>query len=77
MGPGRHPTSGSVFLYFRGPENLTYEYAVGTRLIDDDAAWKPRVFDPDQSASIDMWRGPVAPTTRQRQLPPLVPAAQP
>jgi 2,3-dihydroxy-p-cumate/2,3-dihydroxybenzoate 3,4-dioxygenase len=75
MGPGRHPTSGSVFLYFRGPENLTYEYAVGTRLIDDDAAWTPRVFDPDQPTSIDMWRGPVAPTTRQRQLPPLVPAA--
>jgi len=75
MGPGRHPTSGSVFIYFRGPENLTYEYAVGTRLIDDDAAWTPRVFDPEQPTSIDMWHGPVAPTTRQRQLPPLVPAA--
>jgi len=74
MGPGRHPTSGAVFLYFRGPENLTYEYAVGGRLIDE-AEWKPRVFDPEESASIDMWRGPVAPTTRQRQLPPLVPAA--
>jgi len=75
MGPGRHPTSGAVFLYFRGPENLTYEYAVGGRLIGDEEAWTPRVFDPEQSASIDMWRGPVAPTTRQRQLPPLVPAA--
>jgi 2,3-dihydroxy-p-cumate/2,3-dihydroxybenzoate 3,4-dioxygenase len=38
MGPGRHPTSGAVFLCFRGPENLTYEYAVGGRLITDDAA---------------------------------------
>ncbi|MCZ0984791.1 VOC family protein [Streptomyces diastatochromogenes] len=75
MGPGRHPTSGSVFLYFRGPENLTYEYAVGGDLIEDDAAWTPRVFDPEQPSSIDMWRGPVAPTTRQRQLPQQVPAA--
>lgn len=74
MGPGRHPTSGSVFLYFRGPENLTYEYAVGGRLIEDETAWKPRVFDAEQPASIDMWLGKVVPTTRQRQLPPLIPA---
>ncbi|WP_433171499.1 VOC family protein [Actinoallomurus sp. CA-150999] len=74
MGPGRHPTSGAVFLYFRGPENLTYEYAIGARLIEDEAAWRPRIFDPEQPASIDMWLGPVAPTTRQRQLSPSVPA---
>ena len=74
MGPGRHPTSGAVFLYFRGPENLTYEYAVGGRLITDDAAWTPRCFDADQPASLDMWLGPVAPTTRQPQLRPPVPA---
>ncbi|MFI8461828.1 VOC family protein [Kitasatospora sp. NPDC085464] len=69
MGPGRHPTSGSVFLYFRGPENLTYEYAVGGRLIEADTAWIPRVFDPELPSSLDTWRGRVAPTTRQRQLP--------
>ncbi|MFJ8027759.1 VOC family protein [Streptomyces sp. NPDC096311] len=69
QGPGRHPTSGSVFLYFLGPENLTYEYATGGDLITDEAAWTPRVFDLGQPSSIDMWRGPVAPTTRQRQLP--------
>ncbi|MFJ8026187.1 VOC family protein [Streptomyces sp. NPDC096311] len=74
MGPGRHPTSGSVFLYFKGPENLTYEYAVGGDLIEDDTAWTPRVFDLGQPSSIDMWRGPVAPTTRQRQLPQPAPA---
>jgi 2,3-dihydroxy-p-cumate/2,3-dihydroxybenzoate 3,4-dioxygenase len=72
VGPGRHPTSGAVFLYFRGPENLTYEYAVGGRLITDDAAWTPRCFDADQPASLDMWLGPVAPTTRQPQLRPPV-----
>lgn len=74
MGPGRHPTSGSVFIYFRGPENLTYEYAFGARLIEDDAAWQPRVFDPEQTASIDMWRGPVRPTARQHKLPSPMPA---
>ncbi|MFE4756763.1 VOC family protein [Streptomyces mirabilis] len=75
MGPGRHPTSGAVFLYFRGPENLTYEYAVGGQLIEDDSTWTPRVFDLAHPSSIDMWRGPVAPTTRQPQLPPQVSAA--
>ncbi|GAA1072483.1 VOC family protein [Tsukamurella spumae] len=68
QGPGRHPTSGSAFVYFRGPENLTYEYAVGTRLIHDDDAWTPRVFDASLESSIDMWRGPIAPTVRQMQL---------
>jgi 2,3-dihydroxy-p-cumate/2,3-dihydroxybenzoate 3,4-dioxygenase len=74
MGPGRHPTSGSVFVYFRGPEGLTYEYATGTRLIEDESAWKPRVFDPDQPTSIDMWRGQITPLARQMQVPALEPA---
>jgi 2,3-dihydroxy-p-cumate/2,3-dihydroxybenzoate 3,4-dioxygenase len=24
-GPGRHPTSGAIFVYFSGPQNMTYE----------------------------------------------------
>ncbi|MDT5154288.1 MAG: 2,3-dihydroxy-p-cumate/2,3-dihydroxybenzoate 3,4-dioxygenase, partial [Mycobacterium sp.] len=75
MGPGRHPTSGSVFVYFRGPEGLTYEYATGTRLIEDESTWRPRVFDPGQPSSIDMWRGPIQPLTRQKQIPVAEPAA--
>lgn len=69
MGPGRHPTSGSAFVYFKGPEGLTYEYATGTRLIEDDDSWTPRVFDENDHLSIDMWGGAIAPTTRQIQLP--------
>ena len=46
MGPGRHPQSGAVFLYFLGPEGLTYEYSYGVRRITDEAAWRPRSFDP-------------------------------
>ena len=68
MGPGRHPQSTAVFLYFLGPEGFTYEYSFGVRRIDDDAAWTPRTFDPDEPGSIDMWLGPVRRVSSQRQL---------
>jgi 2,3-dihydroxy-p-cumate/2,3-dihydroxybenzoate 3,4-dioxygenase len=29
------------------------------RRIEDEAAWSPRTFDPDEVGSIDMWLGPV------------------
>ena len=28
-GPGRHPTSGSIFLYFLDPDGITLEYSFG------------------------------------------------
>jgi 2,3-dihydroxy-p-cumate/2,3-dihydroxybenzoate 3,4-dioxygenase len=68
MGPGRHPQSTAIFLYFQGPENFTYEYSFGVRRIDDEAAWTPRTFDPDEIGSIDMWLGPVQRVSTQRQL---------
>jgi len=68
MGPGRHPQSTAVFLYFLGPEGFTYEYSFGVRRIEDDAAWRPRMFDPDEPGSIDMWMGPKARTVSQPQL---------
>ena len=67
MGPGRHPQSTAVFLYFLGPEGFTYEYSFGVRRIEDDAAWRPRYFDPDELGSIDMWLGPHARTVSQPQ----------
>ncbi len=27
FGPGRHPTSGAVFLYFEGPDGMVFEYS--------------------------------------------------
>ena len=69
MGPGRHPQSTAVFLYFLGPEGFTYEYSFGVRRIEDDAAWIPRTFDPDEPGSIDMWLGPVSRPSSQPQLP--------
>jgi 2,3-dihydroxy-p-cumate/2,3-dihydroxybenzoate 3,4-dioxygenase len=68
MGPGRHPQSTAVFLYFLGPEGFTYEYSYGVRRIEDDAAWRPRTFDPDEVGSIDMWLGPVRRVSTQPQL---------
>jgi 2,3-dihydroxy-p-cumate/2,3-dihydroxybenzoate 3,4-dioxygenase len=44
FGPGRHPTSGAVFLYFVGPDGMTYEYSTGVRLITDEAGHQPRQF---------------------------------
>jgi 2,3-dihydroxy-p-cumate/2,3-dihydroxybenzoate 3,4-dioxygenase len=69
MGPGRHPQSTAIFVYFEGPEAFTYEYSFGVRRIEDDDAWVPRVFDPAEPGSIDMWMGPIERTTTQPQLP--------
>jgi 2,3-dihydroxy-p-cumate/2,3-dihydroxybenzoate 3,4-dioxygenase len=70
MGPGRHPQSTAIFLYFLGPEGFTYEYSFGVRRIEDDAAWVPRTFDPDEIGSVDMWLGPVQRVSTQLQLQP-------
>ena len=70
MGPGRHPQSTAVFLYFLGPEGFTYEYSFGVRRIEDEAGWTPRTFDPGEAGSIDMWLGPVRRVSTQAQLRP-------
>ena len=68
MGPGRHPQSTAIFLYFLGPEGFTYEYSFGVRRIEDDAAWVPRTFDPAEIGSIDMWLGPTTRPITQPQV---------
>jgi 2,3-dihydroxy-p-cumate/2,3-dihydroxybenzoate 3,4-dioxygenase len=56
FGPGRHPTSGAVFLYFEGPEGMVFEYSTGVRLItpDEEARYQPRQF-PAEPGSFCMW----------------------
>jgi 2,3-dihydroxy-p-cumate/2,3-dihydroxybenzoate 3,4-dioxygenase len=56
FGPGRHPTSGAVFVYFEGPDGMIYEYSSGVRLIapQDEAGYQPRQFPRDNS-SFCMW----------------------
>jgi 2,3-dihydroxy-p-cumate/2,3-dihydroxybenzoate 3,4-dioxygenase len=68
MGPGRHPQSTAIFLYFLGPEGFTYEYSFGVRRIEDEASWVPRTFDPDEPGSIDMWLGPTTRPITQAQV---------
>ena len=49
FGPGRHPTSGAMFLYFDGPDGMIYEYSCGVRMITDEG-YVPRQFPPVSSS---------------------------
>lgn len=53
FGPGRHPTSGAMFLYFEGPDGMVYEYSSGVRDITDPG-YQPRQF-PFGVESFCMW----------------------
>ena len=52
FGPGRHATSGAMFLYYDGPDGMTYEYSSGVRMVDD--TWRPRQF-PFTAESFCVW----------------------
>lgn len=56
FGPGRHATSGAIFLYFQGPDDIVYEYSTGVRLIteEDEKTYQPRQF-PMTPSSFCMW----------------------
>jgi len=56
FGPGRHPTSSAMFLYFEGPDGMVYEYSSGVRLIrkEDEGSYRPRQF-PFEPSSFCMW----------------------
>ncbi|QPF83951.1 VOC family protein [Bradyrhizobium genosp. L] len=54
FGPGRHPTSGARFLYFKGPDGMVFEYSVGVGEIENDETHRPRQFG-FEPASFCMW----------------------
>jgi 2,3-dihydroxy-p-cumate/2,3-dihydroxybenzoate 3,4-dioxygenase len=54
FGPGRHPTSGARFLYFRGPDGVVFEYSVGVDEIEDESSHRPRQFG-FEPTSFCMW----------------------
>jgi 2,3-dihydroxy-p-cumate/2,3-dihydroxybenzoate 3,4-dioxygenase len=56
FGPGRHPTSSAMFLYFEGPDGMVYEYSTGVRLIrkEEEGSYRPRQF-PFEPSSFCMW----------------------
>lgn len=54
FGPGRHPTSSAMFLYFEGPDGMVFEYSSGVRSITVEAGYRPRQF-PFEPAGFCMW----------------------
>ncbi len=56
-GPGRHPPSGSVFLYALDPNGITVEYSFGMEEFPEQDARDYRVL-PVAPESIDYWGAP-------------------
>lgn len=54
FGPGRHTSSGAVFLYFEGLDGMVYEYSSGVMIIKDEATYVPRQF-PFSDQAFCMW----------------------
>lgn len=59
-GPGRHPPSGSIFLYVLDPDGITIEYSYGMEEFPEQDARAHRVLPPVPE-SIDYWDGPTDP----------------
>jgi 2,3-dihydroxy-p-cumate/2,3-dihydroxybenzoate 3,4-dioxygenase len=55
-GPGRHPTSNSIFFYFLDPDGITVEYSFGMEEFPEIDPRDPRVF-PMAPESFDTWGG--------------------
>ncbi|HSV70943.1 MAG TPA: VOC family protein [Methylibium sp.] len=54
FGMGRHPPSGSVFLYFYDPDGMTMEYSFGMEEFPELGAREPRLLEPSPE-SLDTW----------------------
>ncbi len=55
-GPGRHPTSSSIFFYFLDPDGMTVEYSFGMEEFPEQEARDARLF-PVLPESFDSWGG--------------------
>jgi 2,3-dihydroxy-p-cumate/2,3-dihydroxybenzoate 3,4-dioxygenase len=53
-GPGRHPISNSIFLYFLEPDGMTLEYSFGMEEFPEHDPRPPRAIPPDPKWS-DAW----------------------
>lgn len=56
FGPGRHPPSGSVFLYFLDPDAMTFEFSTGMEEFPEVGPRDPRHL-PLAPESFDYWGG--------------------
>ena len=55
-GPGRHPISTAMMVYFEGPDGMVFEYSMGVKHIapEQEATYRPRQFSLD-GYNADMW----------------------
>jgi 2,3-dihydroxy-p-cumate/2,3-dihydroxybenzoate 3,4-dioxygenase len=55
-GPGRHPISTAMMVYFEGPDGMVYEYSVGVKHIlpEQESTYRPRQFSLE-GYNGDMW----------------------
>ena len=55
-GPGRHPISTAIMVYFEGPDGMVFEYSMGVKHIapEQEATYRPRQFALD-GYNGDMW----------------------
>lgn len=58
-GPGRHPPSGSVFLYVLDPDGLTVEYSYGMECFPEEGGREHRILPPVLAESGDFWGAPM------------------
>lgn len=71
-GPGRHPPSGSIFLYFLDPDGMTAEYSFGMEEFPEHGAREPRLLLA-LPENIDFWDAPrYAPTANVGNVEPLL-----
>jgi 2,3-dihydroxy-p-cumate/2,3-dihydroxybenzoate 3,4-dioxygenase len=54
FGPGRHPASDSIFLYFLDPDGITWEYTFGMETFPEVNPREARVLKPGPD-SMDSW----------------------
>jgi 2,3-dihydroxy-p-cumate/2,3-dihydroxybenzoate 3,4-dioxygenase len=56
FGPGRHPPSGSIFLYFLDPDGMTFEFSTGMEEFPETGYREPLRM-PLSMESLDYWGG--------------------
>jgi 2,3-dihydroxy-p-cumate/2,3-dihydroxybenzoate 3,4-dioxygenase len=54
FGPGRHPTSDSIFIYFQDPDGMTWEYSYGMELFPEEGYRLARMMG-TKPEDIDQW----------------------
>ncbi len=60
FGPGRHPPSDSIFVYFLDPDEMTIEFSFGMEEFPEINPREPRMLEPSLE-TLDYWGGAPSP----------------